>query len=95
VLVPLAAGRVGVAAGRQPRLGASPIFSHGKPALAGGAPYDDLVLGLVARWVANPGEGTTARLAPPIIEVVQRGRVVERRVADFDQSWPLPVPDGV
>src|SRR4051812_41752426 len=94
VLLPLGAGRVGVAAGRHPKLVASPIFSCGTPA-GGELPYDDLVLGLVARWVANPGDGQTARLAPPVVELVQRGRVIERRVVDFDQRWPLPPPDGV
>src|SRR3954454_21638302 len=83
VLLPLAAGRVGVAAGRNPKLVASPIFSAGTPA-TGGGPYDDLALGLVARWVANPGEGQTARLAPPVIELIQRGRVSQRHLADFD-----------
>jgi len=94
VLVPLAAGRVGVAAGRQPKLVASPIFSRGRPT-GGDAPYDDLVLGLVARWVANPGDGQTARLAPPVIELVQRGRVIERRLVDFGQPWRLPTADGL
>jgi hypothetical protein len=93
VLVPLAAGRVGVAAGQNPKVVASPVFSHGRAPRGGG--YEDLVVGLVARWVANPGDGLTARLAPPVIEVLQHGAVVERRLADLGQTWPLPAPDGV
>ncbi len=37
-----------------------------------------MVLGLVTRWAGHPPEDTSARLAPPVIEVIQGGRVGER-----------------
>ncbi len=93
VLLPLDAGRVGAAAGKQPRVVADPVFSCGAPPPGGS--YEDIVLALVTGWVSNPSEGHSARLAPPVVEVIQRGSVVERRVVDFGQQWPLPAPDGV
>ncbi len=53
------------------------------------------MLALLARWVGNAGPGMAARLGPPVVETVQRGQVVDRRVADFGLSWPLPAPDGL
>ncbi len=93
VLLPLAAGRVGLAAGKHPRAVADPIFSCG--ALPSGGGHEDIVLALVTSWVSNPGEGHSARLAPPVVEVFQRGSVVERRLVGFGQQWPLRAPDGV
>ncbi|HEY8583307.1 MAG TPA: hypothetical protein VIL49_10175, partial [Capillimicrobium sp.] len=57
--------------------------------------HDELALSLVTSWVANPGAGQSARLAPPVVELIQGGAAVERRVADFGLDWPLPVADGV
>ena len=94
LLLPISAGRVGVAVGKHPRAIASPIFTSGAPGRHGGD-YTDFVLGLVARWVGNPGEGMTARLAPPVIELVGRRGVLERRVEAFGQEWPLAHADGV
>ncbi len=94
LLLPISAGRVGVAVGKHPRAIASPIFTSGSPGRHGGD-YTDLALGLVARWIGNPGDGVTARLAPPVIELVGRRGVLERRVEAFGQEWPLPHPDGV
>lgn len=93
VLLPLDAGRVGLAAGKRPRVVADPVFSCGVP--PSGGSYEDIVLALVTGWVSNPGEGHSARLAPPVAEVIQRGSVVERGVVDFGQQWPLPAPDGL
>ena len=93
LLLPISAGRVGLAVGKHPRAIATPLFSAGRP--RDDRRYEDLLLGLVTNWVTNPGLGTTARLAPPVVEVVQRGRVVEREVADLGQRWPLPAPDGL
>jgi hypothetical protein len=92
-LLPLAAGRVGVSVGKYPRVVADPVCSAGRP--PDGGTYDDLVLGLVAGWVGNPAPRMSARLAPPVIEVVQRGRITDRRLEDFGTEWPLPAPDGL
>jgi hypothetical protein len=94
LLLPISAGRVGVAVAKHPRAIASPIFTSGAPGRHGGD-YTDLVLGLVVRWLGNPGEGVTTRLAPPVIELVGRRGVLKRRVEAFGQEWPLPHPDGV
>lgn len=91
LLLPLPAGRMGLAAGKHPRPVAAPLFTWGTPREGR---YEDLVLGLVARWTASAVERPTARLAPPVVEVVQGGRV-ERRLVDFGLWWPLPAPDGV
>ena len=92
LLLPLPAGRVGLAAGKNPRAIASPLFTTGAPP---DGRYEDLVLSVLARWMSNPADGLAARLAPPVIEVVQRGRVVDRRLAGFGIAWPLPAPDGL
>jgi hypothetical protein len=93
LLLPLPAGRVGLAAGKHPKPVATPIFTSGKPVTGG--TYDDLVLGLVARWACNPGEWASARLAPPVVELMHRQGVYQRRLAAFEQDWPLPAPDGL
>jgi hypothetical protein len=92
-LLPVSAGRVGLAVAKHPSLVASPYVAIGAPA---DGQLDDLPLGVVARWVSNPAEGQSARLAPPVIEVIQRGRVIERRVETFGtDAWSLPVADDV
>ncbi len=93
LLLPLAAGRVGLAVGKFPRMVATPLFAAGQPGHDHGD--EDLALGLITRWVGNPGAGMTARLAPPVIETIQRNRVVDRRLAPLGQTWPLPAPDGL
>jgi hypothetical protein len=93
LLLPLRAGRVGVAVGRYPRAAADPLFTSGTG--GEGAGHLDACLSVLTSWVCRPGAGVTARLAPPVIEVIQRGRVASRTVEDFGQSWPLPVADGV
>jgi hypothetical protein len=93
LLLPLSAGRAGVAVGRHPRAAADPLFTSGTG--GEGAGHRDACLSVLTSWVCQPGPGVTARLAPPVIEVIQRGRVTSRTVEDFGQSWPLPVADGV
>ena len=91
LLLPIAAGRVGPAAGRVPRAIASPLFTLTSPGLG----YMDAVLVIVTRWVCNPGEKVTALLAAPVIEIIQGGATVERRVEELAVTWPLPHPDGL
>jgi hypothetical protein len=55
----------------------------------------DACLSVLTSWVCQPGAGVTAGLAPPVIEVVQRGRATSRAVEDFGQCWPLRAADGV
>jgi hypothetical protein len=57
--------------------------SSGRP--PDGGTYVDLVLGLVASWVGNPAPRVSARLAPPVTEIVQRGRIIDRHVEDV--AW--------
>lgn len=93
LLLPLAAGRVGLAVGEQPRAVADPVF------MAGTAPrncsFEDLALGLVTTWATNRSDAVTAVLAPPVLEVVSRRGVLERRVLGWGLEWPLPAPHGV
>jgi hypothetical protein len=91
VLLPLAAGRVGSGVGRHPRAIATPRFTHGRPIEEGNVA--DLGLSLLVTWL--DADISTAIPAPPVLEVIQRGRSVERRVVDFGLRWPLPAPDGV
>ena len=79
--------------GLPPACVAQPVFSKGTPGRGGDR--SDIVLGLVTNWWANPGEGVTALLAPPVVEVIGKRGVVERQVEDFGLEWPLPVADGV
>jgi hypothetical protein len=51
---------------------------------------------VLTSWVTNPStDSVTARLAPPVIEVFQGVRIVERVVETLGASWPLPAPDGL
>lgn len=93
LLLPLTAGRVGPSVGKHPRLAATPIFTTGSS--SGGQSHEDAVLVAVSRWVANPAVGQTARLAPPVIEILRRGAATERAVETFGLTWPLPVADGL
>jgi hypothetical protein len=93
VMLPLPAGRVGLAAGRHPRPVATPHFSSGRSIEPGR--YDDMVLAILARWIPAANNERRVRLAPPVVELVQRGSVVERRVVDFGLRWHLPAADSV
>ncbi|MGA2453483.1 MAG: hypothetical protein ABSG93_08185 [Solirubrobacteraceae bacterium] len=93
VLLPLPAGRVATTARDHPPLLATPMFAHGPLLKRSG--YYDAALRLITSWVANPGFGVTARLAPPIIETIALDRIVERRVEPFGVDWPLPAAEGL
>ena len=93
LLLPLVAGRVGPSVGKHPRLAATPIFTTGST--AAGQSHEDAVLVALSRWVANPAAGHTARLAPPVIEILRRGAATKRSVQTFGLTWPLPVADGL
>jgi len=92
LLTPMPAGRVGIAA-RNARPIADPIFSHGIPLVD--APGTDPVLELLLTWTQRPAEGHTARLAPPVIEIIAQGKVSERWAETFGLDWPLPPADGI
>lgn len=93
VLLPLPVGRMSTTARDHPPLLATPVFVHGRLAKVAG--YHDALLGLVTKWVANPGFGVSAQLAPPIVETIVRGRILERRVESFGLDWPLPPAEGL
>lgn len=91
VLLPLPVGRISTTMREHPPLMATPVFAHGP--LAESTGYHDALLGLVTKWVANPGFGVTAQLAPPIVETIAHGRILERRVESFGLDWPIyPAP---
>jgi hypothetical protein len=92
LLLPLPAGRVGSAA-RAARPIADPVFTSGVP--VAGAPRTDPVLEALLTWTQNPAAGQTARLAPPVIEVIVHGKVLERWAETFGVDWPLPLADGI
>lgn len=92
VLLPLRVGRICTTAHDHPPLVASPRFTHGR--LTADTGYQDGVLALLTSWVGDPGFGVTAQLAPPIVEVIFKGLIVERRLESFGLDWPLlPVRD--
>jgi hypothetical protein len=93
LLLPISAGRVGPGVGRHPKPITTPLFSVGTPP-PGVGPYD-AALGLVNSWVNNPSGNVSARLGPPVIEVLQNSRVQSRAVETFGLDWPLPRPDGI
>jgi hypothetical protein len=93
VLLPLPAGRISTTARDHPPLLTTPVFTHGPLAKSTG--YHDALLGLVTKWVANPGFGVSAQLAAPIVETIVRGRIFERRIETFGLDWPLPPAQGL
>lgn len=68
------------------------MFSYGVQ--LAGAPRTDAVLELLLTWTKNPAQGHSARLAPPVIETMVRGKVDERWAETFGLQWPLPTADG-
>ena len=92
LLLALPAGRVGPAV-RNARPLADPLFSSGVPLV--GAPRTDPVLEVLLTWMQNPAAGQTARLAPPVIEIIVHGKVQERWAETFGLEWPLPLADGI
>ena len=90
-MLPIPAGRVGLAVGDHPEPVAEPLFSTGVP--SEGADQSEIALGVLTTWLPEYGAGTL--LAPPVIEVVGRRGPLERRVEDFRLGWHLPVADDV
>jgi hypothetical protein len=92
LLLPIPAGRVGLAVGDHPELVAEPLLSTGVP--SEGADQGEITLGvLTTTWLPEYGAGTL--LAPPILELVGRRGPLERRVEDSGLDWHLRVADGV
>jgi hypothetical protein len=86
VLLPLDPGPVASTAQGHPPLVASPRFAHG---LSPNGNYQDAVLAVLVSWLSDPGFAVTARLAPPIVEVVFQRGVAARSVETFGLNWPL------
>jgi hypothetical protein len=93
LLLPLAAGRPGLAVGRHPEPVADPVFGTGVPQRRAG--FEELPLIAITRWVIDPGQKLPALLAPPVLEVVTRRGVLERRLLGWGLDWHLPTPDGL
>jgi len=93
LLLPLPAGRVGVAVGRHPRAMSRPLFLAGRPPHGRG--YSDTCAHALATWLSLPTGPVAPLLAPPVIEVIQRGQVEQRYVEEFGAQWPLAQPDGL
>lgn len=93
LLLPLPAGRVGLAAGRHPRVLASPLFLNGRPPQ--GRDHLDICVNTLATWLRQPTGNVAPLLAPPVIEVIQRGRIERRYVESFEAKWPLAAADGL
>ena len=91
LLLPIPAGRVGLAVDDHPELVAEPLFSTGVP--SEGADQGEITLGVLTTWLPEYGAGTL--LAPPVVEVVGRRGALERRVEDFGLRWDLPAAEGV
>jgi hypothetical protein len=103
-LWPLAAGRVGRAAGlgadvrkRQPKkLLCTPgltVFDPGK----GGDATSALAV-VCATWLEDVGmsDFEALRLAPPVLETwASGGRLISRAVVDFGLEWSLPGAEGI
>lgn len=93
VVLPLQAGRVGLAAGKQPKPVAMPFIATGASTRPGD--YDDIVLAAVLSWLTSAPTGRAVRLSPPVVEEMQRDAVTERRVVEFGRAWSLPRADGI
>ena len=104
-LWPLAAGRVGRAAGlgadvrkRQPKtMLAAPGLTVFDPER--GASDATTALAVVcATWLEDVGmsDFQALRLAPPVLEAwAPGGRLISREVVDFGLDWSLPAADGI
>jgi hypothetical protein len=104
-LWPLAAGRVGRAAGlggdvrkRQPK---DILCTPGLTRLNPSEENNDMTTGLAvvsAIWLEDIGmeKFQALRLAPPVLEAwAPGGRLISRTVEDFGLDWSLPAADGV
>ncbi len=104
-LWPLAAGRVGRAAGlggdvrkRQPKkLICTPGLTRFEPD-KGGSDATTALAVVCATWLEDVGitDFRALRLAPPVLEAwAPGGRLISRAVVDFDLEWSLPAADGI
>lgn len=93
LLLPLAAGRVGAAIGRHPRVVSRPLMLSGHPPQ--GRDFEDVCVAALETWLRLPTGKVAPVLAPPVIEVLQHGRASRRYVQQFEVEWPLPAPDGL
>ncbi len=104
-LWPLAAGRVGRAAGiggdvrkRQPK---NALCTPGLTVFEPDEPEGGAMTGLAvvcATWLEDVGttKFQALRLAPPVLETwATGGRLISRVVVDFDLDWSLPAADGI
>lgn len=89
----LPVGRVGRASGKYPTPLAEPLLAHA--ALPTEVPPATFALGVLLRWLQGRGSNEAARLAPPVVETLSNGRLLERTVQTYGQQWDLPAPDGV
>ncbi|MCK9250812.1 MAG: hypothetical protein M0P31_17775 [Solirubrobacteraceae bacterium] len=93
LLVVVPAGRVGIALGRHPVPEFAPRLAFAQlPESVSGA---DFALHLLLMWLSERGVEQTARLAPPVVERIDQGRVAHREVQTYGTAWPLPPADGV
>jgi hypothetical protein len=104
-LWPLAAGRVGRAAGlggdvrkRQPKtMLCVPGLTLFDPEKSASDATTALAI-VCATWLEDVGmtDFQALRLAPPVLEAwAPGGRLISRAVVDFDLEWSLPAADGV
>jgi hypothetical protein len=104
-LWPLAAGRVGRAAGlgadvrkRQPKkLLCTPGLTRFEPD-KGGSDATTALAVVCATWLEDVGmtDFQALRLAPPVLEAwATGGRLLSRAVMDFGLEWSLPPADGI
>lgn len=92
LLVPISAGRVGIALGKHPRPVSEPTFITGLVPDDGST--DDLALAITAHWMQHLAPAGLCP-APPVVETIVHGKVDERRAVDFGVAWSLPEPDGL
>jgi len=93
LLLPLPAGRVGPAVGRHPSPVFEPLLVHAL--LPDDVGARDFGLNLILRWLESRADGQGARLAPPVLELTQGGRVTRRALETYGLEWDLPAPDGL
>ncbi|MBJ7331455.1 MAG: hypothetical protein JHC95_16300 [Solirubrobacteraceae bacterium] len=92
LLLPVSAGRVGPALGKHPKALSEPVFLAGRTLEADGP--DDLALATVAHWIKHVAAPRLIA-APPVVELINLGRVDRRWAVDFGVTWSLPVADGL
>lgn len=93
LLLPLAAGDPASVSTRDHVPLFEPLLVHAL--LPEGVGARDLGLNLILRWIASRKGNEGARLAPPILELTQRGRVRSRLVETYGVSWDLQAASEV